>query len=80
MEHFDECSPHTAELLEDPRLASIASIPGDGHKMGEAGTNRIEALFKPIGVTRGISDVPGTRTARSAGTATTAAASPPASR
>lgn len=58
MEHFDERSPHTAALEGDPRLAAIASITADGHEWGAAGSNRIEALFKPIGVTRGISDVP----------------------
>lgn len=58
MEHFDDCSPHTAALGGDPRLTAIASITADGHEWGAAGSNRIEALFKPIGVIRGISDVP----------------------
>ncbi|MGO9457142.1 MAG: phytanoyl-CoA dioxygenase family protein [Acidimicrobiales bacterium] len=58
MEHFDEVSPHTEALTGDPRFMAIASLTGDGHRWGAEGTNRIEALFKPIGVTRGISDVP----------------------
>jgi hypothetical protein len=58
MEHFDEASPRTAALAGDPRFVALAAIPGAGHEWGPAGSNRIEALFKPIGVTRGISDVP----------------------
>lgn len=58
MEYFDQHSPNTAALGDDPRFASIASLTGDGHRWGAAGSDRIEALFKPIGVTKGISDVP----------------------
>ena len=43
-----------------PTTASTASArsPGAGHERRTATANRIEALFKPIGVTDGISDVP----------------------
>ena len=58
MEYFDQHSPRTATLGDDPRFASIASLTGDGHRWGAAGSDGIEALFKPIGVTKGISDVP----------------------
>src|SRR5262245_22131649 len=58
MQRFDAMSPTTAELLDDPALAAIAAIPGCGHRPLPAAGNRVEALFKPIGVTEGISDVP----------------------
>jgi hypothetical protein len=58
MEQFDEQSPHTAALVGEERFTSIASIPGAGHEWGTTGSNRIEALFKPLGVVKGISDVP----------------------
>lgn len=58
MQRFDERSPAAAALLADDRLARIGAMPGCGHVPRWAGQNAIEALFKPIGVTRGISDVP----------------------
>jgi hypothetical protein len=58
MQRFDERSPATAALLADDRLARIAAMPGCGHVPRWTGQNAIEALFKPIGVTQGISDVP----------------------
>jgi hypothetical protein len=58
MQRFDERSPATAELLADGRLARIGAMPGCGHVPRWTGQNAIEALFKPIGVARGISDVP----------------------
>lgn len=58
MQRFEEHSAATAALLEDPRFLAIADIPQDGHAIGWASENRIEALFKPIGVSQGISDVP----------------------
>lgn len=59
MQGFDRHSPTTAALLEDPRYLDLGTIPGDGHEFGvKRATNRIEALFKPIGITEGISDIP----------------------
>jgi hypothetical protein len=57
MQCFDEHSPATRELLESERFLSLGRLPGDGHQARPSG-NRIEALFKPIGVVQGISDVP----------------------
>jgi hypothetical protein len=59
MQGFDAKSSTTAELLEDPAFVRIGSLTGDGHhNRGGMVGNRVEALFKPIGVTQGISDVP----------------------
>ncbi|MGH8982697.1 MAG: phytanoyl-CoA dioxygenase family protein [Acidimicrobiia bacterium] len=58
MQAFDGRSPATADLVDDPRFLSLAEIPGDGHMWGKRPDNRIEALFKPIGIVQGISDVP----------------------
>ena len=60
MQHFHDVSPTTAALLADDRLLGLATLTGDGHRLGKPGgnTNTIEALVKPIGVVEGISDVP----------------------
>ena len=59
MQGFDAKSPTTAELLEDPAFERIGELTGDGHhNRGGMVGNRVEALFKPIGVAHGISDVP----------------------
>jgi hypothetical protein len=58
MQGFDERSPATNALVGDRRFLELAGIPGDGHVFGARTHNRIEALFKPIGVVEGISDVP----------------------
>src|SRR5262250_2608777 len=59
LQGFDAHSEATATLLEDARFRALADIPGDGHAAdGRRSANRIEALFKPIGVVEGISDVP----------------------
>ncbi len=59
MQGFQRHSRIVADLLGGPQLATIASLTGDGHRPDHADmTNPIEALFKPIGVTEGISDVP----------------------
>jgi len=58
MQSFDEQSPTTAGLLDDPRFLRIATIPGDDHVHAGLEGNRIEALVKPVGVVEGISDVP----------------------
>lgn len=57
MQRFDERSEAVAALLADPRFTSLGDIPGCGH-IPRPGRNRAEALFKPIGVREGISDVP----------------------
>jgi hypothetical protein len=58
MQAFDTASPAVAALVRDDRLQGIGALAGDGHQWGSRPDNRIEALFKPIGVTEGISDVP----------------------
>jgi hypothetical protein len=59
MQGFDAKSPTTAALLEDPVFVRIGTLTGDGHhNRGGMVGNRVEALFKPIGVAQGISDVP----------------------
>jgi hypothetical protein len=58
MQAFDDRSPATADLVDDSRFLSLAELTGDGHRWGKRPDNRIEALFKPIGIVRGISDVP----------------------
>jgi hypothetical protein len=57
LQWFHEQSPITAALLRDDRLLRIASLTPDGHRHRSDG-NTIEALVKPIGVVRGISDLP----------------------
>lgn len=59
MQRFDHRSPTTAALLDDERMARIPAITGQEMEPRWSGDgNRIEALFKPIGVREGISDVP----------------------
>ena len=58
MQGFDEHSPTAAALLVDPRLTALSDLPGCGHRHTGMAGNRLEALFKPIGVVHGISDVP----------------------
>lgn len=57
MQYFDEHSPTVTALLADERLDRIRRLGGGTHMPRWAG-NRIEALFKPLGVTEGISDIP----------------------
>ena len=59
MEGFDRYSPTALELIEDERFLRIGDIPACGHtnSVRKPG-NRISALSKPIGVVKGISDVP----------------------
>lgn len=54
MQGFAEESEVAADLLADDRLTRFTGLTGDGHRP-PTGT---EALFKPIGVTAGISDIP----------------------
>ena len=59
MQGFSNHSEGAAGILEDDRFLAIAKIPQAGHTFRRNRThNRIEALFKPIGVTEGISDIP----------------------
>jgi hypothetical protein len=58
MQAFDAKSPTTAQLLDDPAFVRIGDLSGDGHHNQGMSANRVEALFKPIGVVQGISDVP----------------------
>ncbi len=57
MEGFDRFSEATVALLDDDRLQRIGRIPGLAHVARPPGA-RVGALCKPIGVVRGISDVP----------------------
>jgi Phytanoyl-CoA dioxygenase (PhyH) len=57
LQWFHEQSPTTAALLRDERLLRIGRLTADGHRHRSEG-NTIEALVKPIGVVRGISDLP----------------------
>ncbi len=59
MQGFDRDSEGAHALLDDERFLGLAALPGAGHEFGrKRAGNRIEALFKPIGVTEGISDIP----------------------
>ena len=58
MQGFDRHSAATAELLHDDRLRHVGDAVGLGHVHEGLEGNLIEALFKPIGVTEGISDIP----------------------
>lgn len=58
MQGFDAESRTAAELVADERLLGIGGLTGDGHVFSGWEGKRVEALFKPLGVTRGISDVP----------------------
>jgi hypothetical protein len=58
MQYFDEMSPALVGLLGDERFARLGDLTGDAHEWGWMEGNRIEALFKPLGVVEGISDIP----------------------
>jgi Phytanoyl-CoA dioxygenase (PhyH)/SCP-2 sterol transfer family len=58
MQGFDRESPVVADLLTDDRLLGLDALSRDGHQWGRRTSNRIEALFKPLGVVQGISDIP----------------------
>jgi hypothetical protein len=59
MQGFHRHSDAVAELLVGEELAAIAALCGDGHQPEDPNaSNPIEALFKPVGVVAGISDVP----------------------
>lgn len=58
MEGFDRYSDVTTALLDDERFQRIGRIPGVGHVQRRNKGQRAGALTKPIGVVKGISDVP----------------------
>jgi hypothetical protein len=58
MEGFDRYSAATVELIDDERFQRIGRIPGVGHVPVRKPGARVGALIKPIGVVKGISDVP----------------------
>jgi hypothetical protein len=58
MQGADDVCPSIGRLVEDERLTRLGAIPRGDHQWGTRIGNRIEALFKPIGVVEGISDVP----------------------
>ncbi len=58
MEGFDLYSPTTVSLIDEARFQRIADIPGLGHEAVRKPGARVGALSKPIGVVKGISDVP----------------------
>ncbi|MFN8026668.1 MAG: phytanoyl-CoA dioxygenase family protein [Acidimicrobiia bacterium] len=58
MQRFDEQSEAVAKLVADDRFVRLGDLTGDHHEWGTMAGNNIEALFKPIGVVAGISDIP----------------------
>lgn len=55
---FDRYSETALGLIDEERFQRIAQIPACGHITTREPGNRISALGKPIGVVKGISDVP----------------------
>lgn len=58
MEGFDRYSQTTTDLLREDRFQRIGRIPACGHKSARKPGQKAAALSKPIGVVKGISDVP----------------------
>lgn len=58
MQRFDEQSETVAALMADERFRRLGDLTGDHHEWGTMAGNNIEALFKPLGVVAGISDIP----------------------
>jgi hypothetical protein len=58
MEGFERYSEATLALIDQERFRRIARIPGVGHTTTRKPGTRVGALSKPIGVVKGISDVP----------------------
>lgn len=54
MQQFEAESDAAAALIADERITGLGRFTGDGHRPPTG----IEALFKPLGVTQGISDIP----------------------
>ncbi len=55
---FDRYSETAVSLIDEERFQRIGRIPGCGHTQTRDVGSRISALSKPIGVVKGISDVP----------------------
>ena len=58
MEGFDRYSEAAVALVDDERFQRIGHLPGIGHVQVKKPGTRVGALTKPIGVVKGISDVP----------------------
>ena len=60
MQAFEHRSETTMALIDDERYLVIGDIARSGHQAAREGrtSRRVEALFKPLGVSQGISDVP----------------------
>ncbi len=58
MEGFDRYSPATSALIDEERFQRLGRIPGIGHVSVRRPGARVAALSKPIGVVKGISDIP----------------------
>ena len=58
MEGFDRYSKTSLTLIDENRFQRIGHIPACGHTTIRKPGQRISALSKPIGVVKGISDVP----------------------
>ncbi len=58
MEGFDRYSEASLRLIEEDRFQRIGRIPDCGHTTIRKPGQQISALSKPIGVVKGISDVP----------------------
>ncbi len=58
MEGFDRYSEAARNLIGKDSYQRIANIPGCGHTMVREPGNLISALQKPIGIVKGISDLP----------------------
>jgi hypothetical protein len=58
MEGFDRYSEAAVALVDDARFQRIGTIPGLGHVPRREPGARVGALTKPIGIVKGISDVP----------------------
>ncbi len=58
MEGFDRYTEATVALLEEERFLRIGRIPGIGHVRARKPGARVGALSKPIGIVKGISDLP----------------------
>jgi hypothetical protein len=58
MEGFDRHSETTVELISSERFQRLGRIPMNGHVPVRKPGTRVGALYKPIGIARGISDLP----------------------
>lgn len=60
MQAFEQRSDATRALVDDDRYLALGELARSGHQAAREGRThrRVEALFKPLGVAQGISDVP----------------------